>query len=310
MTHDINSHHEVYIMESKFTESFVVDEWEVLSPNGFVDIKTTHKTVEFDVWELSTTNYTLKCADMHIVIKEGEIEKYVKDIQIGDQILTRSGFETVTSNQFLGYKEVMYDIEVDDFSQRYISNGIVSHNTACAALYLLWYAMFNDDTNILVAAHKGSGAAEIMDRIRYAYEECPDHIRCGVTTYASGRIVFDNKSSITAQTTTENTGRGLSISLLYCLDGGTIVRVRDKDTLEEKDITLESLYTELNGEEFMEFKSQPMLRVIFENEYYVDVPESYMFTVNDIKTTIENINHDDEVLIGNEYFKVVDIQAI
>ena len=53
-----------------------------------------------------------------------------------------------------------------------------------------------------------------------------------------------------------------------------------------------------------------MLRVVFEDDYYVDVPESYMFTVNDIKTTIENITHGDEILIGNEYFKVVDIQAI
>lgn len=85
-----------------------------------------------------------------------------------------------------------------------------------AAGYLLWYAMFVPDSTILVAAHKYLGAQEIMQRIRYAYENCPDFIRAGVTSYNKGSIDFDNGSRIVAQTTTENTGRGMSISLLYC----------------------------------------------------------------------------------------------
>ena len=84
-----------------------------------------------------------------------------------------------------------------------------------AAGYLLWYAMFIPDSTILVAAHKYLGAQEIMQRIRYGYEWCPDHIRAGVTSYNKGSIEFDNGSRIVSQTTTENTGRGMSISLLY-----------------------------------------------------------------------------------------------
>ena len=84
-----------------------------------------------------------------------------------------------------------------------------------AAGYLLWYGMFVPDQTILIAAHKYSGAQEIMHRIRYAYEMCPDYIRCGVVSYNKGSIEFDNGSRIIAQATTENTGRGLSISLLY-----------------------------------------------------------------------------------------------
>ena len=84
-----------------------------------------------------------------------------------------------------------------------------------AAGYLLWYCMFNTDQTVLIAAHKYSGAQEIMHRIRYAYEMCPDYIRCGVVSYNKGSIEFDNGSRIIAQATTENTGRGLSISLLY-----------------------------------------------------------------------------------------------
>jgi hypothetical protein len=88
--------------------------------------------------------------------------------------------------------------------------------TTCAACYLLWFAMFNPDQTILIAAHKYQGAYEIMQRIRYAYELCPDFIRCGVINYNKGSIEFDNGSRIVSATTTNNTGRGMSISLLYC----------------------------------------------------------------------------------------------
>jgi len=82
--------------------------------------------------------------------------------------------------------------------------------------YLLWYAMFVPDSTILVAAHKYTGAQEIMQRIRYAYENCPNFIRAGVTSYNKGSLDFENGSRIVSATTTENTGRGMSISLLYC----------------------------------------------------------------------------------------------
>jgi len=85
-----------------------------------------------------------------------------------------------------------------------------------AAGYLLWFAMFVPDSTVLVAAHKYAGAQEIMQRVRYAYEACPDHIRAGAVSYNKGSIEFDNGSRIVAQTTTENTGRGMSISMLYC----------------------------------------------------------------------------------------------
>ena len=88
--------------------------------------------------------------------------------------------------------------------------------TTCAAIYLAWYAMFVPDQTILIAAHKYTGAQEIMQRIRYLYEMCPDHIRAGVTNYNKGSIEFENGSRIVSATTTGNTGRGMSISLLYC----------------------------------------------------------------------------------------------
>jgi hypothetical protein len=98
-----------------------------------------------------------------------------------------------------------------------------SGKSTSAAGYLLWYAMFVPDSTILVAAHKYTGAQEIMQRIRYAYENCPDHIKAGVTTYNKGSLDFENGSRIVSATTTENTGRGMSITLLY-LDEFAFVR--------------------------------------------------------------------------------------
>ena len=121
-----------------------------------------------------------------------------------------------------------------------------SGKTTCASAYLLWYAMFIPDQTILVAAHKYTGAQEIMQRIRYGYELCPDFLRAGVVSYNKGSIEFENGSRIISQTTTGTTGRGLSISLLYCLDGDTsVVRIRNKTTLVEEDITLTDLYKRL-----------------------------------------------------------------
>jgi hypothetical protein len=55
-----------------------------------------------------------------------------------------------------------------------------------------------------------------MQRIRYAYENVPDHIRAGVMEYNKSSITFDNGSRILSSTTTETTGRGMSLTLVYC----------------------------------------------------------------------------------------------
>ncbi|CAB4133109.1 large terminase protein [uncultured Caudovirales phage] len=108
---------------------------------------------------------------------------------------------------------------IDVYHQNRFSISLMPRQTGkttSAAGYLLWYGMFIPDSTILIAAHKYTGAQEIMQRVRYAYELCPDFIRAGVTSYNKGSIDFENGSRIVSQTTTETTGRGMSITLLYC----------------------------------------------------------------------------------------------
>lgn len=88
--------------------------------------------------------------------------------------------------------------------------------TTCAAAYLVWYAMFVPDSQILIAAHKFAGAQDIMNRVRFVYENLPDFLRAGAYSYNRNTLEFDNGSRIKATTTTENTGRGMSLSVIYC----------------------------------------------------------------------------------------------
>ena len=88
--------------------------------------------------------------------------------------------------------------------------------TTCACGYLLWFTQFVPEAQVLIAAHKYEGAQDIMNRYRYGYENLPDFIRAGVISYNRNTIEFDNGARIQATTTTENTGRGKSLSLIYC----------------------------------------------------------------------------------------------
>lgn len=297
-------------MEKKFIESSIVDDWEVLTPDGFVPIKSSHKTIEYVEYVVKTESYELYCADHHILFKSHNRAITAENLKVGDYILTEKGLDKVIHVQPTGQTKNMFDLQVDSFEQSYYTNGILSHNTATAALYLLWYAMFNSDKNILVTSYKWDAVNEVMDRIRYAYEELPDWLRPGATTYSTKKIVFDNDSSITAQTIGENTGRGLSISLLYCLDGGTTVTVKDIETDEVKDITLESLYTELEGYQLEGMSSKPRLRIQFTDMTFIDVDEDISLHINGIKTTIENIEKGDLILLGNEELAVDDIYML
>ena len=124
----------------------------------------------------------------------------------------------------------MFDLSIDDESHSYFTNGILSHNTTVIAVYLLWFACFHFDKYILVASNKNAGAVDIMNRIRYAYEELPNWLKPGSAYYNKHAMEFDNGSMIVSSATTENTGRGRAISLLM-LDELAFVPRRIQDEM-------------------------------------------------------------------------------
>ncbi len=87
--------------------------------------------------------------------------------------------------------------------------------TQTISMFFLWYAMFHQDVTLVIASKDNGHAMEIMDRIRFAYEELPHWLKAGCRYYNKHNIFFDNGSRIVSQATTEKTGRGLSITKLY-----------------------------------------------------------------------------------------------
>lgn len=216
--------------------------------SDFGHVSNAFRTVPYEVWELKTETKTLLAADKHRVIRDDHTTAWLDELKPGDLLKTDTGTERVVTCRSLGIRTHMYCIEVntddpnDPYNHLYYSDGILSHNTTCAAAYILWRAMFVPDSTILITANKLVQALEIMDRIRFTYENLPNHIRAGVTEYNKGSIAFDNGSRIVSRATASDAGRGLSISLLYCLAGETTVTVRDKLTGEIKNVSLCDLY--------------------------------------------------------------------
>ena len=102
--------------------------------------------------------------------------------------------------------------------------------TLTVAMYLLWYAMFNPDATLLIASKNQGHALEIAARVRFAYEQLPSWIKCGLKYYNRHNIEFDNGSRIISEATTEKTGRGLAISKIY-LDELSFVNPRIQQEL-------------------------------------------------------------------------------
>jgi len=127
---------EVYELKEnkKFTRTFDLSDYEILTDTGFKDLVSLHETIPYEVWNLKLSNgYELECADDHIVFDDKMNEIFVKNLEIGDRVKTDDGFAVVTSVTNLGYSESMYDFQLSDNSdRRYFTNGILSHNTELA----------------------------------------------------------------------------------------------------------------------------------------------------------------------------------
>lgn len=198
----------------KFEESFDVDDWEVETDDGWVEITHSNKTIEYEIYELETNNFKLECADTHIVFDQNMNEVYTKDLKPGDLIHTKNGLDVVKSIKNTNVSENMYDLTVKG-NNRYYTNGILSHNTTAVAIYLAHYVCFNKAKAVGILAHKGSMSAEVLDRTKQAIELLPDFLQPGIVEWNKGSIELDNGSSIGAYASSPDAVRGNSFSLIY-----------------------------------------------------------------------------------------------
>lgn len=145
----------------KFTETFKIDDYQVLSDTGFVNIKGIGKTIPYLKYIIKTKNHTLECADDHIIIDGEYDEIFAKDLNKDsrpDKIITESGTELVEDVINTGEYEVMYDLMLDEDSNNlYYTNGILSHNSIWLANDAVNFVKMGYNTAVItaeMAAHK------------------------------------------------------------------------------------------------------------------------------------------------------------
>jgi hypothetical protein len=153
-----------------FVESYDVEDYEILTDEGWADITKVFKTVEHQMWEVKTSKHELKCADDHIVFNETYDEVFAKELKPGDKIITEDGPEEVVSAEDTGKQEQMYDLQLADGSKhRYFSNGILSHNSTMYCIYALWLSCFSLEKKIMILANKAAIALELLSKIEMGY---------------------------------------------------------------------------------------------------------------------------------------------
>lgn len=201
----------------KLIRSYKMSGVEVLTDTGYSPLASIHLTKPFDVYKLKLSNgYTLDCADTHIVFNENMQEVFVKDLIVGDKIMTDSGPMQVKSIIKMPYKQCMCDVTVDDNNHRFYSNGILSHNTTTSALFMLHYICFNIDKNALVLGNKRRTAVEILDKLKSIFKELPFFLRPGVNKWNESEIVLDNGCRCLAEATTINSGISFTFHCVLC----------------------------------------------------------------------------------------------
>lgn len=201
----------------KFVDSIDLSDYEILTDTGWCDATHIHKTIEYREWVLVLENgLELICADDHIVFDDRLHEVFVKNLRVGDKIMTVNGAVKVASAFETNESSHMFDITVDSPDHRFYTNGILSHNTTVAVAIILHYILFNEYKVVALLANKADTAREIMNRIQIAYEALPDWLQSGVEEWNKGSLTLENGCKVIAAATSSSAIRGKSISLLYC----------------------------------------------------------------------------------------------
>jgi hypothetical protein len=115
----------------------------------------------------------------------------------------------------------MYDYQKDMF--QHFNDNRFSIVLACrqsgksisSVIYLLWYALFQSEKNVVILANKGATAREMLSRITLALENLPFFLQPGCKALNKSSIEFSNNSKVIAAGTSASSIRGLSVNLLF-----------------------------------------------------------------------------------------------
>jgi len=87
--------------------------------------------------------------------------------------------------------------------------------TTVVSAIILHFVLFSSNYSILVAAHKGDKARDIISAIQDMYCELPDWLQQGIIEWNKGSFRLENGSRVRASTTSASSARGDVYNLVY-----------------------------------------------------------------------------------------------
>jgi hypothetical protein len=98
----------------KFVRKGTLEDIHIHTPRGYKKVLHVLETIPYQVYCLKTASgRTLEGADTHIVMTQ-EGQTFIKDLKIGQGVLSETGIDTVVSITKLGELVPMYDLELEE----------------------------------------------------------------------------------------------------------------------------------------------------------------------------------------------------
>lgn len=203
-------------INKKIVETLDLEGIEIKTDTGYKPLSNIHLTQIYDQWDIELENgMKLSGADNHILFKEGLEEVFIKDLKVGDFILTEDGLQKIVKNKKSIFKSTMLDVTVDDENHRFYSNGILSHNTTTVSIFFAWYLCFNVEKTAFLLSNKGATTNEIVDKTKQVMARLPFFIKPGAHNITQSSMNLDNGCKLLSQATSKNAAIGFTIHLLY-----------------------------------------------------------------------------------------------
>jgi hypothetical protein len=164
-------------------------------------------------------NPLLKKANTKIEFTEDQILEWVKCAE--DPVYFAKKYIKITT---LDYG--LSDFDMYPFQEEMVNTFHKNRFTICklprqsgkstvVVSYLLHYAIFNDNTNIAILANKANTARDLLTRLQTGYENLPKWLQQGVLSWNKGSLELENKSKITAASTSASSIRGGTYNIIF-----------------------------------------------------------------------------------------------